>query len=96
MRKKYKIARILHSGRKGIRGTEVTNPKYDDVLGCIGWLDADQVEQFKRYRIDLVDSETNDWWNVSEVLALTMDRSTGNIELETANSLYELEEIHDE
>ena len=96
VKNKYRIVSIKHSGRKGIRGTEVSNPKYDDILGCIGWLDVDDIKQFERYKIDLVDSRTNDWWLVSEVLALTVEKSTGNIELETANSLYELEEIHDE
>lgn len=95
MKKKYKIAAVLHSGRKSIRGTVCIDSKYDAILNSIGLVDTDEIEQFKRYRIDLIDNREFDFWTTSEVLGLTQDNETGDLELETANSLYELEAVND-
>ena len=95
MRKKYKIAAVLHSGRKGIRGTMCADPKYADILGSFGWVDVDKIKQFEKYKIDLINNKIFDYWTTSEVLGLVQDRENGDLEIETANSLYELEALRD-
>jgi len=93
MKKKYRIKEILHSGRRGIRNEPCTDEKYDDIRGRIGWVDIDEIKQFERYRIDLVSDDKFDWWTISEVFELGVNRNTGDIQIETANSIYMLEAL---
>ena len=51
MRTYYRIVDIVHSGRKGIRGEQVTDAKYDGLIGCRATLDITEIERFKPVKI---------------------------------------------
>lgn len=90
MKKEYKLLDVVHSGRKGLRGTEVCDLKYEGLIGCLCSFDINDIQQFKRMKFDVRNSREYDWWYTSEVLALTKDET--KIEVETANSIYIFEE----
>ena len=95
MQKKYKIINIFHNGRKGLRGTEVDNPKYKGVIGKHCYIDfLEEVKQFKRLSIKLLDSYVYDQWTTSEAFELSIDKD-GLVSLETANSIYIFKECYD-
>ena len=87
MRTYYRIVDIVHSGRKGIRGEQVTDAKYDGLIGCRATLDITEIERFKPVKIYLLDY--NPWWVTSEVLGLFV--SNDKVEIETVNTIYRLE-----
>ena len=91
MKKFYKLLDVVHSGRKGIRGTSVCDMKYEGVIGFTCSFDIDDIQQFKPMRFEVADSWFYDWWRTSEILALNIGE--GFIEVETANSIYIFKEI---
>ncbi len=95
---KYKIVEIQHSGRKGIRYTWVTDPKYDGVVGSIVNIKGsiEDIKQYSYVRMDFV--KTNclyDYWMTSEVLEILRD-TNGRYSIETANAIYILEEVDEQ
>ena len=96
MRKEYILKNIVHSGRKGIRNEPVKDSKYDGLIGARLYWDIDEVKQFKTTRFVIPESEVwcpYDWWETSEVLELSIDTRTNEVFLETANSIYILQEV---
>ena len=90
MSEKYKIINIVHSGRKGPRWETVTDPKYDDMRGCI--LKIGEIRQFKPINATIYGHPYYDTWRTSEVIGLSRD-SDNNYILETVNTIYILEEV---
>lgn len=88
---KYEIVNIVHSGRKGIRGEKVTQKKYEDLIGCIAYIDIDSVKPFQSVHMILKGHPEYDWWDTSVLIAwCTNDKE---MYLETANSIYKFREI---
>ncbi len=91
MRAIYVLKNILHSGRKGTRGEPVDDIKYDGLIGLRVTFDIQKIKQFEPTRLYLLDyHRLYEWWDTSEILALSA--SNGKVEIETANSIYKLEE----
>ena len=94
MLRKYILKEILHSGRKGIRGTDRTELKYKGLLGYQCFISSAQIRQFKPCKFD-VNSPYYDWWRTSEVLAAKIycnDDGTF-LEIETVNTIYIFKEV---
>lgn len=85
----YKIKGIYHNGRKGPRMEPVTEEKYDGLLDALISWDIHGIKQFEGTRFKVLSG--GPWyWYTSEILQLT---KKGKVyELETANTIYELEE----
>lgn len=90
---KYKIIDIVHSGRKGIRGEKVTQSKYENMIGCIAYIDIDSVKPFQSVHMILKGHPDYDWWDTSVLLSFSLHK--GHMEIETANSIYVFEEVND-
>ena len=95
MKKLYKLLDVVHSGRKGIRGTTVCDMKYEGLIGYTCSFDIDDIQQFKQMKFDVVDSQYYDWWKTSEVLEVGINEE-GLIVVETANTIYKFLEIKNE
>ena len=96
MRKLYTIEKVIHSGRKGIRYEPVTDPKYDGLVGTRCYADFAESKQFQKMHFDIPSGEINcpyDWWDTSEILELKVYKETGEVFLETANTIYVLQEV---
>ena len=90
MKKQFKLLDVVHSGRKGIRGDAIDNPKYKGLVGYYCSFDVDDIQQFKPFEFTVIDSVYYDWWKTSEVLeVIKMDRY---LLIETANSIYRFKE----
>lgn len=96
--KKYRIYKISHSGRKGLRDKPVEDDKHKGMVGSIIISrDVSKIKQFQEYYFKFV--STNSGWDnfrTSEVIGLqSLVPSTDKPKymLETANTLYYLEEI---
>lgn len=96
MKRKYKISEILHSGRKGLRNTPNTDNKYDGLLGCTVSLDVADLRPYHGIYMDVYDSRIYDYWETSVIIEAMQYRDSGNLILETANTIYKLEAITDE
>lgn len=86
----YKILGIYHNGRKDTRMKPVDDLKYDGLVGsCMLW-DIGGIKQFECTKFKVL-SNGSYYWYTSEILQLT---KKGKVyELETANTIYELEEV---
>lgn len=93
MTKEYIIQDIVHSGRKGLRGTKVTHPKYMGLINCRIICDFDNCEQFKPFHWDFVMNFQYDYWDTSEVFALAKDEKNNELLLETVNTIYVFKEV---
>lgn len=91
MEKQYKLLDVVHSGRKGIRGTTICDRKYEGILGFYCRFDLDDIQQFKPFTFDVINSWYYDWWTTSEVLEATVEE--GIVQVETANSIYRFKEV---
>lgn len=93
---KYKIIDVLHSGRKGIRGTPVEEHKYDQLVGSVIRmydLEGESIKQFEPLRFNFVDHPLYEIWNTSELLQLAKDKKSGEYIIETVNTIYRLEKL---
>lgn len=90
---KYKIIDIVHSGRKGIRGTKVTQSKYENMIGCIAYIDIDNIKPFQSVHMILKGHPEYDWWDTSVLISYEINWYTNKISLETANTIYLFEKI---
>lgn len=97
MKEQYKIMSIQHSGRKGIRFSDVDHPKYDGLLGCTAIIDLDDIKQFQPYLIDIIDSPQYEWWNISPVVQVgfTLDEDPLLV-IETVNTIYTFKKVKGE
>ena len=89
---KYRIKGIFYSGRTGTRWQEVSDLKYDGLVGCLCSFDPEKVEQFNGIRFFLKDHPYHSWWETTAVIQLSMDFD-GNYVLETVNTIYVFEEV---
>ena len=89
---KYRIEGIYHSGRLGTRWQEVSDLKYDGLVGCLCSFDPKEVEQFKGIRFFLKDHPYHSWWETTAVLQLAKDFDD-NYVLETVNTIYMFKEV---
>lgn len=92
MKKQYKIGAIVHSGRKGMRATPVTESKYDGLVGTSIWFDVDSMKQFEEQEFLLIDNPFYEYWRTSAVLQAGIDENNQLI-IETVNTIYILEEL---
>ena len=96
MRQAYIIESITHSGRKGLRGTSVDNPKYMGLIGARCMTDISEIKQYEKMHLDIPVGETNcpyDWWDTTAVLEIIKNNKTGEVTIETANTIYTLQEV---
>ena len=89
---KYKIIDIVHSGRKGIRGEKVIQNKYENMIGCIAYIDIDNIKPFQNIHMILKGHPEYDWWDTSVLISYHTD-SYDRLLFETVNSIYILEKI---
>ena len=97
MLEEYNLVDIVHSGRKGKRGTRVTAEKYDTLIGSNVWLDVFECKKFSSVRFLLRHHPYYDWWDTSAVLAVKEGYDEDGIkrfEIETENSIYILEKVN--
>jgi hypothetical protein len=95
MLKEYIVADILHSGRKGLRGEQVDNPKYKGLIGYKVKFDPSELVQFKCLYLRVLNSPDYEWWRMSETLEAALDKRDGTLTVETANSIYIFKEVSD-
>lgn len=93
MKEQYRIIGVQHSGRKGIRGTNRSDSKYDNMVGCTAVFDYTDIKQFEPFLFALIDHPLYEWWNISEVLLMSRYRDTGNLIIETVNTIYYFEKL---
>ena len=87
----YKILGIYHNGRKDTRMKPVDDLKYDGLVGCRILWDMGGIKQFAPTIFKVLDNRP--WlWYTSEILQLTRIE-TNVYELETANTIYVLEDL---
>ena len=92
--KKYRIEKILHSGRKGIRFEPVIESKYDGLIGSIVEIeDLYSVEEFQTLHMIIKNHPQYDWWDTTEVLGLAYDSFKKEYFCETINTIYVFKEI---
>ena len=91
---KYKIIDIVHSGRKGIRGKKVIQSKYENMIGCIAYIDIDNIKPFHSVHMILKGHPEYDWWDTSVLVSCEVNWRINKISLETVNSIYILEKIN--
>lgn len=91
MKRIYVLTEILHSGRKGIRNSPVSDEKYYGLIGCKVTFDVTEIERFEPVRIYILgyNPQQYRWWDTSEVIALSA--SNDKVEIETANTIYKFE-----
>lgn len=92
MQHEFVIKKITHSGRKGIRYTDVLESKYDGLAGCHIMFDTDKVIDFTPLEWKLIGHKDYDWWTTSEVIGVGITHEHTML-VETINTIYELEEI---
>lgn len=92
---KFRINAILHSGRKGTRGTPVDDPKYDGMVGSEIMFEEKDILRFKSLHFFF--TRTNyphgyKWFETSAVLGAHGEYEQGKqiIVIETENTLYRL------
>ena len=85
---------IVHSGERGNRGTPVTDKKYTGLIGCKVSFDADSVCIGKSLVMWLEPHahKLYDYWILSEIQRVDHDDEDGILIIETANSIYYLDE----
>ena len=98
MKNKFKIKQILHSGRKGVRNTEVDAIKFYGMKDAIIFADLNDVNEFQSFRWDFEHSLHHPWynWETSPVIAMAQNEETGDYLIETINTIYVLEPIESE
>lgn len=93
----YTIKDITHSGRKDIRGKQVTDVKYNGLIGLRVGFDINNIKQYNSVRLYLVDyHELYTWWDTSEVISLSVGGDGKFVVLETANTIYMFEKWEEE
>lgn len=90
---RMKIVEILHSGRKGIRGTPVTDSKYDSLINCTVSFQKDNLRLLKPISFTLIDNPLYEFWYTSPVISLGRNKDCKLI-IETVNTIYILSEIN--
>ena len=97
MKKLYQIKSILHTGRKGEKGTPRTDGRYPLRIGRIVELDVNTLIQDTQLVLDYVKDENgNDYRGYYLQCSSIKDWDyvyNDRINIETCNSIYELEEI---
>ena len=96
MKKLYRIFNIVHSGRKGIRLTPVSDPKYHSLIGTVCQISIDALKQFEQYTFKLYNHPYYDTWTISEVIAVGTIRDSGMLYIETCNSIYFFEPLEEQ
>ena len=97
MKQYYRILNIVHSGRKGERGTAVTDIKYEGVIGCRAAFDTEKLKRDYGLQMFFVPYEhrTYDWWTISSVQRFYHEEEDNILVIETLNSIYYLECLGD-
>lgn len=96
-KQKYIIKAINHSGRKGLRDTQVDDPKYENVIGSIVTLYnvrlLEDYKQFDEMIFDFIETKTEyDWWHTTPIIGISKS-CDGLYEVETINTIYIMEEV---
>lgn len=91
-RERWLVSDVLHSGRKKERGLQVTDRKYEGLIGYHVTFDMDSLAPGKEVFMTVTDSPDYEWWRTSIIVAYTIDvDDPQKYLLETANSIYVLE-----
>lgn len=97
--KQYKIKSILHSGRKGKRGTPREDGRYPLRIGRIVELDTKYLKEGIPLILDYIKDENgNDYRGYHLICSTIKDWDyvyDNRIRIETNNSIYELEEVNE-
>ena len=91
MEKYFKLLDVVHNGRKGLRGSQMCDRKYEGLIGAHCKFDLDNIQQFKPLKFEVINSLYYDYWHTSEVLEVAV--INGVLEIETANSIYRFREL---
>ena len=92
--KKYKILKILHNGRKGIRGNPVTDIKYDGLINADVYIEnLDDIVKFQCLHINIIGHSTYNWWDTTEVITMSYNPINRKYYIETINTIYILQEL---
>ena len=87
---RYRVKGIYYNGRRGIRWEPVTEEKYDGLIDTLISWDVHEIKQFQCTSFKVLSG--GPWyWYTSEILQLSKKDKT--YVLETANTIYELEEV---
>ena len=87
---RYRVKGIYYNGRRGIRWEPVTEEKYDGLIDALISWDVNGIKQFQGTSFKVLSG--GPWyWYTSEILQLSKKDKT--YVLETANTIYELEEL---
>ena len=89
---KFEIIGIYHSGRKGVRWQEVSDAKYDGLVGCLTTFNPDEVERFEGIRFYLKNHPRYKWWDTTGIIQLARGID-GSYVLETVNTIYVFDEV---
>ncbi len=83
----WKIESITHNGRRAVRGTIVTDNKYNGLVGCkCVFYKKMPIERGKPCRFFLKGHPVHDYWDTSMVLEIwTEDKN--HLYIETENSI---------
>ena len=82
------VEKIEHSGRRGIRGTEIPDHA---IAGATCSFDYKTIKQFKPFRITLRGHVDFDSWDMSEILEVGWIKHEDKnllLVIETANTIY--------
>lgn len=91
----YTIKEILHSGRKGIRGTHCDDEKYRYIEGCRISFEWNELQRGKELTFHFHNHPFYIWWDTSMVLAAVIDKENRLLHIETENTIYVLKEEAD-
>lgn len=98
-KKKYVVTGIYHSGRKGIRGIPVEDPKYDGIVGStIKSYDVEKLRKFQDFRFDFVGTVIpHGTWVTSPVIGMIrtsgLNAIASEYHIETINAIYVIKEV---
>lgn len=95
MKKTYQILSINHSGRKDIRGTPVTDNKYDYMVGSDVVFDIKELRIGESFTFWFIKHPFYKYWNTSTVNCIVNNTEKKTIQVETYNSIYKFKEVGD-
>lgn len=90
----YRIEKIMHSGRKGIRLETVTSEKYEGMIGSIVYIDdLDFVKPFQKLHMIIKGHPKYNYWDTTEVINIVCNPSDKKYLCETINTIYVFKQL---
>lgn len=98
MREMWVIETIVHNGKKGERGTAVSDEKYNGLVGC--WVSFDPEKIKIGYGLTMYIAPNHhqlyDWWAISCIQRVDECDNGAILKIETLNSIYYLKRLNEE